>query len=201
MTRTTAHRAAAARTVPALATAALLAAVTGLPAAAQDCTIDGDHRDYGDAEVAALYDCMSQKMIDGYTKEGDAVASQYRDWTPSATRAAVAGPHGERFLLTYANDVAAAQYLAFEIGDFEMPVGSILAKESIANRKGNARVGPLFIMEKVADAPETDGWVYSGVQPNGKPLKISQSFCHDCHGGFADQDSMGYPVEEVRVSN
>lgn len=170
-------------------------------AAAQDCTIEGDHWDLDDAGVAALYDCMSQRMIDGYTKEGDETAAAYRDWTVSATRAAVAGAHGERFLLTYANDVAAEQYLRFEEGEFEMPVGSVLAKESIANRKGKARVGPLFIMTKVDDAPEYDNWFYSGVQPNGKPLRISQAFCHDCHQGFDASDSMGYPLEEVRVSN
>ena len=102
--------------------------------------------------------------------------------------------------MTFATDVAAEQYLAFEQGAFEMPVGSVLAKESITNSKGTAKVGPLFIMEKVADAPDTDGWLYSGVQPNGKELKISQAFCHDCHGAFEESDSMGYPLEEVRVS-
>ena len=188
-----------------LATATALAALAAAPALAQDaCTIEGDHWDMGDAEVAALYDCIEARMVEGYTKEGNAVAAEYRGWTPSATRMAVAGPHGERFLNTFVNDIGAAQYLAFAEGDFEMPVGSILAKESVANRKGTARVGPLFIMEKVAAggaAEAYDNWVYSGVQPNGKPLRISQDFCHDCHAAFEASDSMGYPLEEVRVSN
>jgi hypothetical protein len=138
--------------------------------------------------------------LEGYTKEGDATAAEYRDWAVTATRAAVAGPHGERFLLTFANETAAEQYLKYEEGAFEMPVGSVLAKESIAIRKGEARVGPLFLMTKVDDAPETDNWFYAGVQPNGKPLKISQSFCHDCHAAFDASDSMGYPLEEVRLA-
>ncbi|KIT16406.1 cytochrome P460 family protein [Jannaschia aquimarina] len=186
-------------TIRQLAAAAMLAALAS-PAAAQDCTIEGDHWSLDDAAVTALYDCMSQKMLDGYTKEGNEIAAAYRDWQPSASRPAVAGPHGERFLMTFANDIAAEQYLAFAQGDFEMPVGSVLAKESIANRDGTARVGPLFIMTKVDDAPEFDNWVYSGVQPNGKELRISQAFCHDCHAAFEDQDSMGYPLEEVRLS-
>ncbi|UWQ17596.1 cytochrome P460 family protein [Jannaschia sp. M317] len=184
-----------------LAAAAATALFT-LPAAAQEaCAVEGDHWDLDDAGVAALYDCMSERMIQGYTKEGDEIAAAYRSWTPTATRMAVAGPHGERFLNTFVNDIAAEQYLKFEDGDFEMPVGSILAKESVAVRKGTGRVGPLFFMTKVDDAPDYDNWFYSGVQPNGKPLKISQAFCHDCHVAFESQDSMGYPLEEVRLSN
>ena len=98
------------------------------------------------------------------------------------------------------NDIAAEQYLKFEEGGFEMPVGSVLAKESIAVRDGTGRVGPLFIMTKVDDAPDNDNWLYSAVQPNGKDMKISQSFCSDCHIGFDTQDSMGYPLEEVRLT-
>lgn len=186
----------------AIALAPLAVATTAIADGhAEICAVEGDHWDLDDAGVAAFYDCMSDRMIEGYTKEGDEFAGVYRDWQPTATRAAVAGPHGERFLNTFVNDVAAAQYLKFENGDFEMPVGSILAKESIAVRKGEGRVGPLFYMTKVDDAAEFDNWFYAGVQPNGKPLKISQSFCHDCHGAFEDSDSMGYPLEEVRISS
>ena len=188
------------------ALAAALALGTPLafaPAAfAQDaCAVEGDHWDLDAAGVDALYECMEARMLEGYTKEGDEIAAVYRDWAPTATRMAVAGPHGERFLNTFVNETGAEQYLAFEQGEFEMPVGSILAKESVAVREGTARVGPLFFMTKVDDAPDYDNWLYAGVQPNGKPLRISQDFCHDCHGAFEDQDSMGYPLEEVRVSN
>jgi len=60
----------------------------------------------------------------------------------------------------------------------------------------------LFIMTNVGldDAPDTGGWLYSGVQPNGKPLKFKQAFCHDCHVGWESQDALAYPLEEVRVS-
>ncbi|WGH79390.1 recombinase [Jannaschia ovalis] len=183
-----------------ITTAAAFAALT-LPTAAAEhaCTVEGDHWDLDEAGIAALYDCMSERMLAGYSSGDDPLAGEYRGWVQAGTRPAVAGPHGERFLLTFANEIAAEQYLAYEEGDFEMPVGSVLAKESIAIRDGTARVGPLFYMTKVDDAPEFDNWFYSGVMPNGKPLNASQAFCHDCHRNFDASDSMGYPVPEVRV--
>ena len=183
-----------------LAAAATTTLLLALPAAAQEaCTFEGDAFDLGDEAASAFYDCMSDRMIEGYTKEGNEIAAAYRDWTVTGTRPAVAGPHGDRFLLTFVNDVAAEQYLKFEDGEFEMPVGSVLVKESIGAKDGEGRVGPLFIMTKVDDAPDFDNWLYAAVQPNGKPMGISQKFCHDCHGGYDFQDSMGYPLEEVRV--
>ena len=84
-----------------------------------------------------------------------------------------------------------------------MPAGTLIAKESFnVNKKGEVKVGPLFFMEKVAagNADEYGNWVYSVVQPNGKPGKISQKFCHDCHGAFDTQDAMGYPDEDYRIA-
>lgn len=185
-----------------LAAGAALALSTGAHAA-DTCVIEGDHWELDDAGVAALYDCISASMVEGYTKGDDPVAPVYRDWTVTATRAAVAGAHGERFLLTFANDIAAEEYLKFASEGVEIPVGGVLAKESIKiGKEGKARVGPLFIMTKVGleEAPETMGWLYSGVQPNGKPLKFKQAFCHDCHVGWESQDALAYPLEEVRVS-
>lgn len=188
----------------ALTAAAALAATLAVasPAAAADeaCMVEGDKFDLDDAGVDAFYSCMSDRIVAGYQKGDNEIAQVYRDWQVTATRAAIAGPHQDRFLLTYVNEIGAEQYLKFE-EDIVMPVGSILAKESAAVRDGEGRVGPLFLMEKVADAEEFGNWFYSGVLPNGKPLKISQKFCHDCHGGFDFQDSMGYPLEEVRISS
>ena len=153
--------------------------------------------------IATLYDCLGDKMAEGYAKEGDEIGSTYRSWAPTATRAAVQGAHGKRLLFTYANDVAAEQYLKFEEDGVEMPVGSVLAKESISVsiKKKAARPGPLFIMTKVGveEAPDTMGWLYAGLQPNGKVMKVKQSFCHDCHVAWESQDALAYPVEEVRL--
>ncbi len=174
-------------------------------AAAQDCAVpSSDPFALDEAQIVEIYDCMKQAMVDGYTAGDNEVAPVYRDWTATATRPAVAGPHGERVLMTFANDVAAEQYLKFASDGFEMPAGSVLAKESLKiTDNATVRVGPLFIMTKVAagEADEFDNWVYSAVQPNGKAMGISQGFCHDCHAAFADQDSLGYPLEEVRVGS
>ncbi|WP_308915416.1 cytochrome P460 family protein [Jannaschia sp. LMIT008] len=171
------------------------------PAASQaTCTLPDDRYDMTDAQVDALYDCMSDFMLEGYQSKGEAVAMAYRDWTQASTRPAVAGVHGERFLNTFVNGIAAEQYLRFEEGAFEMPVGSVLAKEMIGVKDGAARRAPLLIMTKVDDAPDTDNWFYSGVQPTGGAMKVNQNFCHDCHASYDASDSMGYPVPEVRAS-
>ena len=186
--------------------AAIVACTASAAAAQDDCaavTVE-DAFDLDEAAVNVLYDCLKDKMATGYAKGGHEVGSDYRNWAVTSTRPAVAGPHGNRLLQTFANDIAAEQYLKFEDEGVVMPVGSVLAKESItvSIKKKKARPGPLFIMTKAAagSVPETDDWVYDAVQPNGKPMKIKQSFCHDCHVGWEAQDSLAYPLEEVRIS-
>ncbi|MDB2408106.1 recombinase [Jannaschia sp.] len=188
-----------------LTLAAFAASLFALPAAAQDaptCALPADRYDMTAEQVDAMYDCMSGYMAEGYASQGSEIGSNFRDWDKGSIRPVVAGVHGERFLNTFVNEVAAEQYLKYEEGEFEMPVGSVLAKEMIGVRNnGNARRAPLLIMTKVDDAPDYDNWLYSGVQPTGGALRVSQSFCHDCHQNFDLSDSMGYPLEDVRISN
>lgn len=170
-------------------------------ATAADCTAEGDAFDLDAAAVAALYACIEGAMATQYAAGGDAVGAAYRDWQVTSTRPAVAGPHGERFLQTFANDVAADAYLAFEEERGSMPVGSVLAKESFALKDGAAKVGPLFVMTKLAagEAPDAGDWRYDALQPDGKPMGISQGFCAGCHLGWDYRDSLAYPLEEVRL--
>ncbi len=170
---------------------------------ADSCTAHGDPFDLDDAAVTALYDCIKDKMAESYAKDGDAVGSHYRSWTVTSTRPGIAGPHGNRFLQTFANDIAAEQYLKFADEGVHMPVGSVLAKESFKVKKdGTLAVGPLFVMTKLeaGGAPDADDWHYDALQPNGKVMKIKQAFCHDCHVGWEAQDNLAYPLEEVRIS-
>lgn len=182
-------------------------ALSGTQAFADDCTNVGVESawDLEEAQVVALYDCLKDKMAAGYAKAGDETGSAFRDWTATSTRPAVAGPHGNRLLQTFANDIAAEQYLKFAEDGVVMPVGSVLAKESISfsKKKKTARPGPLFVMTKMeaGSIPETGDWLYGGLQPNGKPMKFKQSFCHDCHAGWAEQDFLAYPLEEVRIGS
>lgn len=168
---------------------------------AEECSFDIEIADFEQADIDRLYNCVNDSLAEGYAKEGHEIGSVYRSWQVTATGPAAPGPHGDRFLLTYANDVAFDDYTKYASDEaFSMPVGSVLAKESWKlSKKGKPRRGPLFIMTKVAagEADETDNWVYSGVQPNGKVMKVKQSFCHDCHAAFADQDSLGYPDPDV----
>jgi len=191
-------------------TAAGLAAgilMTGNTAQAQQdptCTSDAESVwDMSGEEVAAFYDCMKAWMAQCYAQNGHEVGSNYRDWTVSSTRPAVAGPHSNRLLQTFANDIAAEQYLEFETEGVEMPAGSVLAKESFALEDGKGVIGPLFIMTKLEEgaSPETDDWRYGGLTNSGDEMRVSQSFCHDCHVRWEAQDSLAYPLEEVRVSN
>lgn len=193
-------------TIRTILAAAALSTAFASGAFAETCTIDvEDAFDLEGAAMDEVYACISAKMLEGYTKGDNEVAAVYRTWAPTATRPAVAGPHGNRALNTFANDIAAEQYLKFEEEGVVMPVGSVLAKESISLsvKKGTAKVGPLFIMTKgdAGAAPDANDWIYSAVQPNGKPMKIKQSFCHNCHEAFADQGDLGYPLEEVRITN
>ena len=84
-----------------------------------------------------------------------------------------------------------------------MPVGTVISKESFTiSGKGKAKPGPLFIMEKVAPgtSPSTNDWYYMMVSAKGSPVAVDVwKNCHECHSNFEDQDTLGYPVEEVRL--
>ena len=104
------------------------------------------------------------------------------------------------------NEAAFADYVKYTDAEgFAMPVGSILAKASWkVTKEGKPRRGPLLIMTKLeaGEADEFGNWLYSGVSPgSGKEFKVSQKFCHDCHGAFETQDSLGYPDEDVRLKS
>lgn len=187
-----------------------IAALTGLGlsaggALAADCpTTVKDKTAIDDAGIVALYECLKDAMAEAYASGDNAVGKEYRSWTVTGTRPGFAGTHSDRFLLTWANPVAAEQYMKYASDGADMPVGSILAKESfdVSVKKGQAVIGPLFIMTKVGTdkAPETDGWLYEAVQPNGKMMKFPQAMCHDCHVAWEAQDELAYPLEEVRIS-
>lgn len=168
------------------------------------CNVEADTAaEMTEHQITAFYDCMQSVMIEGYTTGDNDVARAYRDWTVTSTRPAVAGAHGSRFLQTFANDVAADDYLTFASEGVDMPAGSVLAKESFSLKDGAGVVGPLFIMTKLGDgdSPETGDWAYSAVTPAGAMMGVSQSSCHDCHVAWEGQDMLAYPLDEVRVSN
>ncbi|MEL6966532.1 MAG: cytochrome P460 family protein [Pseudomonadota bacterium] len=168
-----------------------------------ECTTDIAKDDLTDAQVQGLYDCIKDKLRSGYLSKDEAEPKAYVIYKAASTLPAVNGSHGNRFLMTYVNDIAFPEYTKFSEERGAMPAGSILAKESFnVSKKGKLRNGPLFFMTKVAagTADEFGNWIYSAYSPKGKVMKIKQGFCHACHEAFSDQDSMGYPGEDYRVS-
>lgn len=195
--------------------AAGLFAAAGSPIATAGGHVDGDctlktPRDamtYEDA--GAVYDCLADAMAEGYA-EGPKrwipkdFVTGYRDWTLASTLPADPGAHGGRFLLTYVNEVGAAEYLKFADEGVAMPAGSVIAKESFTVADdGKAKPGPLFLMQKAeaGASPRTGDWYYMAVQPNGTPMAVNvYTACNACHSAYEDSDYLAYPEEGVRAS-
>ena len=185
-----------------------LTAWVATPIQAQDqnaaCTFPKAPDDFEQAEIDKLYECIQEDLYGAYAKAGHEIGANLRDWkvTQTGIGPSFAG-HGNRFLKTYSNDIAYDEYIKWrDEGGFTLPVGSVLAKASWkVNKEGKPQKGPLLIMTKLAkgEANEFGNWLYSGVNGTGKNFKVSQKFCHDCHGVYEDQDSLGYPAEEVRI--
>lgn len=189
-----------------LSKAAITAAVFFVSGSAYAaCTSPVPKDDLTDEQVVEIYECIKEDLRAGYAQSENPWAKEYSTWGATAIRPAAPGPHGNRFLNTFVNEIGHAEYIKFsdERENNPMPIGSVLAKEVFAvNKKQEVKKGQLFFMEKVAAGGEADqygNWVYSVVKSDGKPQKISQKFCHDCHQAFSNQDSMGYPDEDVRI--
>ena len=162
-------------------------------------------------ELTALYDCLSEDLHAGY-KQGDKrwippeFVNDYRSWTVASAFPAAPGFHGNRFLMTYVNEIGAEEYLKYKSENVNVPAGTVIAKESFGvSDDGMVQYGPLFLMQKVAagTSPETDDWFYMAVTPTGTPMALDViTACSECHqGAFGEQGGLGYPVEEARITN
>jgi len=156
-----------------------------------------------DEEVNKIYLEARADLIAGYQQGDNADADAYSEWRPVSTIPAAPGVHAKRYMMTYVNDIGYDEYVRYASQGVNMPVGSIVAKESfkIKGKSKKFSPGPIFFMEKVGieKAPKTDGWFYSRVKANGKPMKSSQKFCHSCHEAYSGQDALGYPVKRAWV--
>jgi|GEM_PF-467569 len=172
-----------------------------------DCNLTIPRDDMTNADAHAVYLCMADKLSVGYMT-GDKrwipreFVEGYRTWTPASTLPADPGFHGERFLFTYVNETGAEEYTKFADEDVDMPVGSVIAKESFSiDDNGKAKPGPLFIMQKAAEgaSPRTGDWYYMAVAPSGAPMGVNvYTACNECHQAYEDSDYMAYPEEDVR---
>ena len=159
-----------------------------------------------ETKVAEVYDLLL-KDSNPYLSAGSNIAADYRNWEKYNTAPYQSATHGGRYVNNYANGAAAA-YGKFE--DFgEMPVGSILAKDSFAvDGSGEISAGPLFLMRKMEAGfrPDFRDWEYTLIMPGGNVYGITGGmgsdnvdFCGACHMAVPDQDHMFFmPVEYRR---
>lgn len=187
----------------ALTTAVFL--VSGAAYAA--CTSPVAKDELSEEQVIEIFECIKEDLRAGYAKSDNPWAKDYVNWGRAASAPAAPGVHGNRYLNTMVNEIGYNEYIKYsdEREENPMPVGTVIAKEVFGvNKKNEVTKGQLFFMEKVeagGEADEFGNWVYSVIKSSGEPQKISQKFCHDCHGAFSDQDAMGYPAEEVRLQS
>lgn len=190
-----------------LITVLAIGAASAAQAACETATAAGD---LTPEQAQALYDCIAADLHAGYMNGPKGwippeTVSGYRTWTPASSHPARPGFHDNRFLTTWVNATGAAEYLRFDEDAAKMPAGSLIAKESFGvDAAGKVVPGPLFFMEKVAEgvSPETGDWYYYMVAANGAPQAVNVvTACADCHmGNFGYRDSLGYPVEEARIT-
>jgi len=143
-------------------------------------------------------------LIKGYKRGDNDIAAAYTSWNAASTAPEKTGDiHSGRYMMTFVNAAGYDEYVAFKSIDANMPLGTVIAKETfMLKRAGKFRPSPLFTMEKVGleKAPDTDGWYYGRVNAKGRNMPTGQKFCHSCHAGFKSQDFLGYPAREVRVN-
>ncbi len=156
-------------------------------------------------DLKTLYECIRPDLVAGYQKKGHAIAMAYTEWQSASTAPQAPGMHSGQYLTTIVNPVGYDQYVKHSTDGTEMPVGTVIAKEAFKiKKKGKVAKGPLLFMEKVGKdvAPDTGGWKYSGIKPNGKKLKVdAKGFCHACHQAWPGQDFLGLPVPAVRIGS
>ena len=182
---------------------ALMLSVWSGGAYAAKCTAPKSPDELTIEDLQAIYECIGPKLKEGYAGKGNDWAKAYPNWKGASSAPAAPGVHSGQYLMTFVNDVGFDQYIQYNSDNTEMPVGTIIAKEAFTIKKNKKiKKGPLLFMEKVGldQAPNTGGWRYSGLKPNGKKLKVKEEgFCHACHQAYPQNDFLGYPVENVRV--
>ncbi len=171
------------------------------------CAAAAEDVEVPDDEMQALYDCLKPLMLEAYGPGDHAASGEWGDWERFSTMAYVSGTHGGRFVQNHANDVAAEEYGKYEDVD-EIPSGSILAKPSFTmGAGGEAALGPLFLMEKMADGwnADTADWRYAMINADGSTFGVTggqnsdgMMFCHECHAAGQEADYLLFMPEEYR---
>jgi hypothetical protein len=170
------------------------------------CAGNAEPAELSGEELKAAYNGLKAGMKVSYGTSGANGASEYQGWQIFNTQPYRSATHGGRLVNNYANAIA-SRYGQFEEAGI-MPVGSILAKDSLKiSASGKAAPGPLFLMEKM-DAgydPENGDWKYSMITPNGATWGVTggknskgMRFCSDCHVAVEDFDYLFFLPDAYR---
>lgn len=162
------------------------------------------------SEAVEIYDRVIDDMIKAYALSRDVNAARYRYWRRYNTSPYQSATHGNRYINSYANAIAADYDRLSEID--ELPAGAVLAKDSFAvTDQGGVFLGPLFLMEKMEAgfSPEGRDWRYSMIMPDGSFFGITGGdaeeqvvFCRTCHQAAGDEnDHLFFVPEEFRNAN
>ena len=160
------------------------------------------------AAAAAIYRDLADGLADIYAVSGVEAAADYQKWRRYNSSPYLSVTHGQRYVNNYANNLA-RDYGLFEKSGV-LPVGAIIAKDSIAATKdGGVFPGPLFLMEKMAPgfSNATGDWRYSMIMPDGSLFGVTKGknserveYCIGCHLARERFDHLYYPPKKLRVS-
>lgn len=160
-------------------------------------------------EANKIYGDLKERMATLYAMSELEEIRDYQSWKIYNDAPYISATHGQRYVNNYAN-ARAINYAILAEGE-ELPVGSVLAKDSITVT-GDGRIfpGAMFGMEKLAEgtSPETADWRYFMVIPDGSIVGDTtgdnphlMTYCHECHLAVEDRDFTFFVPEEYRIKN
>lgn len=159
-----------------------------------------------DKQAAVAYKNLAKAMKAGYAKSGLSAAKAFWGWKKYNTVPYASATHGGRYVNNYAN-AKAKSYNKYD-GELVLPVGAVLAKDSIsALPGGKGAAGPFFLMEKmkVGWNKASADWKYTLIMPTGAVIGTTKGkgdaavkFCAECHQA-AGASQLFFLPEEYRV--
>lgn len=157
-------------------------------------------------DAERLYDELKSDMATRYELSRQPGVANYQTWKRYNRVPYLSVSHGNRYLNNYGNPAAQAYGRYEQSGT--LPVGSILAKDSITvSKDGKAMPGALFLMEKMQDGFNyvSGDWRYTMIMPDGSLFGTTNGegtervkFCISCHLAVEQQDHLFFIPEEYR---
>lgn len=191
-------------------------ALLGTTSLADDAAAPATHFDVempavlSQESATEIYQRINNDMLKAYALSKNPSAIRYQNWRRYNTSPYQSATHGSRYVNSYANAIAKDYDRLSDIDG--LPVGAVLAKDSFAvTDEGNAFLGPLFLMEKMAAGFSAEGrdWRYSMIMPDGSYFGITGGdadeqvvFCRTCHQSAGDEnDHLFFVPEAFRNQN